>query len=99
MSTPREGLPPCLSLAIFDGRGASLVDDTAGCHSPRGGGGRFKINAGTIGTTRVTSRIHPELPKSWPVLVWALSMATDDPDEAKAAFERGAEYVRTGVMP
>ncbi|KKK95245.1 hypothetical protein LCGC14_2674750 [marine sediment metagenome] len=34
---------------------------------------------------------------------WSLfpegGVRTDDPDEAQAAFDKGAEYVRTGVMP
>jgi hypothetical protein len=29
---------------------------------------------------------------------WVLSLDTDDPDEAAAAFERGREYVRTGQL-
>ncbi len=39
------------------------------------------------------------LAKSYLVAWGNLTRWEDDPDEAQAASERGAEYVRTGVMP
>ena len=35
----------------------------------------------------------------WQCTKLAMNVLTDDPDEAQAAFDKGAEYVRTGEMP
>ena len=36
------------------------------------------------------------VPSAW--IPTRTQLFTDDPDEAKAAFERGSEYVRIGVL-
>ena len=99
MSEPREGLPPCKSLARFDGRRASMID-TALCD----GSHYFHKETGkrlfiVIGIEGATSELDPHgFLEHW-FNSWVLQLLTDDPDEAQAAFDKGAEYVRTGVMP
>jgi hypothetical protein len=90
---PAEGLPPCLSTVLFDGRVANIVDGEA-CgqeHHPW----RFQVTAGKI--TR-----RDEVPDMHGFRCWwiqpVVNVYTDAPDEAAAAFERGREYVRTGRM-
>ena len=99
VSEPREGLPPCLSFAMHDGRGFSVRDRKA-CDGAHVGSSRFYITGGAVTPCGCTEghRVHPEV--KWHYAGPAIfDLSTDDPDEAQAAFDKGAEYVRTGVMP
>ena len=100
MSDPREGLPPCLSLVRLDNRIATLVDYDVCQHE--GPAPRFSVIATRVNDSwrRSHSTFHPEFPL-WQVLADAMliELDTDDPDEAKAAFAKGAEWVRTGEGP
>ena len=97
---PAEGLPPCMSVVMFDGRGASVraSADCTGKHM----GSRFWIVSGQITPCDCSDGVHRG---AHPEITWHYDppfgpgMMTDDLDEAQAAFERGAEYVRTGEMP
>ena len=93
----REGLPPCLSTVMFDGRMAVLLDMSVNCGGRHGEGiPRFEVAAGIEGERVVWSR-HPDTKISL-MGEEVIDLATDDPDEAAAAFERGVEWVRTGQM-
>ena len=100
LSEPREGLPPCLSVVMFDGRGASMraSDNCAGEH----GGGRFWVASGRIIPCDCPAGVHAGTHSE---ITWHYARPygpdteTNDPDEAQAAFDKGAEWVRTGVMP
>ena len=97
MTASREGLPPCLSYAVFDNRLAVLIDlkmDCGGQHLDRGR--RFEVDVGIAGS-RLTWPSHPNMEVNVCSLE-IVDLLTDDPDEAQAAFERGAEWVRTGEM-
>lgn len=94
LAEPREGLPPCVKIVVHEERAILLIDSEA-CSADHGLGVRFGIRRGHIEKWD-KSLTHPEAPKTPWVPIETL---TDDPDEAQAAFERGAEYVRTGVMP
>ncbi len=101
---PREGLPPnermpaCLSVVMFDGRGTSMRDNAIDCgvdHSAP----RFYVNSGAIVPCTCEGG-HNSHPINWHYgLPAGPKSLTDDPAEAKAAFERGREYVRTGEGP
>lgn len=96
---PREGLPPCLSLAIFDGRGASLRDSAA-CDADHSGAPRFWITGGRVKPCDCPTghRIHPEV--KWHYFGGSIgTVNTDDPAEAEAAWERAERWVRTGDRP
>ena len=93
---PREGLPPCLSIAVFDGRRAWFLDAAACGHTtPK----RFTVVADTLIRWDTNWVFHPEVLTPTGTLEGPLEIRTDDPDEAAAAFERGAEWVRTGEGP
>ena len=92
---PREGLPPCVTIAVFDGRMATKVDAAAPCpyeHYPQ----RFAIGAGTVlGRSSDANNSHRF--QTWdttPVLI----VLTDDPAEAEAAWERAERWVLTGEL-
>ena len=95
MSEPREGLPPCVKIVVFEDRAVLLID-TESCDAEHGiSKVRFGIRFGVIDEWRL-SPTHPSGPKT----PWVpIHLTTDDPDEAQAAFDKGAEWVRTGVMP
>ncbi len=100
MTEPREGLPPCLSMAVFEGRVATLYDEMGCDHkdAPQMST-RYEVLVGQ--STAWLSWEHADHPEIVVPSVWMegrTKMDTDDPDEAQAAFERGAEYVRTGRM-
>ncbi len=88
---PREGLPPCLSFVIFDGRVACLAAPCKSCEREGwrvqiGDAGRRVAYSPHPGTYSLTAKKRQQLD-------------FDDPAEAQAAFERGAEWVRTGEGP
>lgn len=72
-------------------------DRVALCHAPCGNGPEFLIRAGD-GAKWVDSRPHPGF-RGVNGHNLVIELYTDDPAEAKAAFERGAEWVRTGLGP
>lgn len=93
----REGLPPCVSMVTFDGRQTTLRDSSL-CDEAHNGK-RFYMKAGVIGGPRKSPlRTHPDIVGILQTN-GLIHLQTDDPGEAQAAFERGAEYVRTGVLP
>ena len=94
---PAEGLPPCIKrVAIFEGRQATWHIRES-CPDPSNQTSRcgHYVCAGQRGGKRCSyhSGVDLELLHK-PVVLEAF---TDDPAEAKAAFERGAEWVRTGI--
>lgn len=91
---PREGLPPCARLALFENR-VACIDDRSICDHP---GARFVIRAGRDPEPHA-SFYHPEC-KAFTITESAcvLELDTDDPAEAEAAFERGERWVRTGEL-
>ncbi len=101
MSDPtavREGLPPCQKFALMDGRVASLIDKSA-CDIDHNISQRFWVVAGMDGGAGRRAQ-HPEHRVGHNrVREAVLTLRTDDPDEAQAAFNKGAEWVRTGEGP
>ena len=95
LDEPREGLPPCARLALFENRIACINDRSICGHY----GLRFVIHAGRNPET-YTSKWHPDC-KAFTISLadLVLDLETDDPTQAKAAFERGAKWVRTGEGP
>ncbi len=91
MSDPHEGLPPCVSAVVFDGRCVVL-------HKPCEAGPEFVVRAGPFGMW-ADSTVHPGFQGTFGSPARVLNLFTDDPTEAQAAFERGAEWVRTGEGP
>ena len=96
---PREGLPPCQKFATFEDRVASLLDKAAGCNGNHIFDTRFWVIAGTdVGAG--SPKVHPGYRAGSRIVRGeVILLRTDDPDEAQAAFERGAEWVRTGEGP
>lgn len=88
MSAPREGLPPNTRLECFDSRVVSLHWDCANLP------GFYYVAWGSVDRWG-DNPYHSGTKAPFGNTVGHLD--TDDPDEAQAAFERGAEYVRTGV--
>ena len=96
---PREGLPPCVTVAFYDGRRACMIDaslcdiGSSGHHMST----RFYVNAGhDEGPLAID--IHSEFPLVGYGVSGGFSIVTDDPAEAEAAFERGERWVRTGEL-
>ena len=96
---PCEGLPPCVKVALFDDRLAVLYDRSCKCAS------LFDLSlplycsmSGPLSSQSEAmghpGTIMPRLRRGTEVI----HVDTDDPAEAQAAFERGSEYVRTGVL-
>jgi len=94
---PREGLPPCLSMTTLDDRLAILLDMSVDCGGRHLHRLRFEVAAGTAGERTVWPS-HPDMDVTR-CCEEVIDICTDDPDEAKAAFKRGAEWVRTGEGP
>jgi len=91
---PREGLPPCLvGFAEFEGRRASTHRKSL-CTFSCTQKADFLVTSG-----RVMERIEGHPYSNWLTGNLRGVLDTDDPDEAKAAFKRGAEWVRTGEGP
>lgn len=98
---PREALPPCVQMTIFDGRSAEIVD-AAGCHEFHV---RFTVSVCELGDpvpagdpNRVKFVAHRDRP-AWFVQNDVFTLDTDDPVEAEVAYARGCEFVLTGVLP
>ena len=93
LAEPREGLPPCLvRFAEFEGRRSSMHQKSL-CAFPHTQGANFLVTSG-----RIMGRIEDHPRSNWLTGNFRGVLDTDDPDEAQAAFERGAEWVRTGVL-
>ena len=98
VSNVREGLPPCQHYALYGNRVASLVD-TSKCDDDHTLATRFFIVAGIDGDNNPSDPHSEYLAGQGSLASCLLRVETDDPAEAQAAFERGAEWVRTGVGP
>ena len=96
---PREGLPPCTSLVMFDGRLAALIN-TALCGEPQvhNMATRFFVTAGAQSGSTAPGLHNPNCRMPQGQGEHTVYLETDDPAEAQAAFERGAEWVRTGRL-
>ena len=99
MTEPREGLPPCTSLVIFDGRLAARTD-TALCAEPQihNMTTRFFVTAGAQSGSTAPGLHNSNFRMPQGQGEHKVYLETDDLDEAQAAFERGSEYVRTGRL-
>ena len=108
VTSPREGLPPCIKgLALSDERAAVW---TVPCWHGEFWAEMVQeygsLSAVILPYTEHLVRSGPRYgKKSWHGLPVHLrssdartTYAGDDPDEAAAAFERGREYVLTGVL-
>ena len=106
VSEPREGaterMPPCLRLVVFEGRVAAFYDEMGCDHEdPASMLVRYDIRVGQPDAWMLWAHgdhLKTMVP-TWRGSPSILHLYTDDPDEAQAAFDKGAEYVRTGVMP
>lgn len=91
---PREGLPPCIKLASFD--------DRAAIHHERCGDTPFNTHRYLVRWGSPDrwdkSPNHGGAVLPWSPLDLATTMATNDPAEAEAAWERAERWVRTGVL-
>ena len=94
VSDPREGLPPCLVRAArLDNRVAWWGEaNRCRCWNISA---RMDVGFGVLTEPQAS---HDVLCRDWYISGQG-SVRTDDPDEAQAAFERGAEWVRTGEGP
>jgi hypothetical protein len=84
-------------MAAFDGRLAVLLDMSVECGGRHQAALRFEVAAGVAGERVMWTR-HPDMEISL-LGGEVIDLQTDDPAEAQAAFERGAEWVRTGEKP
>ena len=110
MTGPREGLPPCLSLAVFEGRRAFMRDFRKCGH-----GSAVVVNVGPV-LDRHPDLLHRDFMGFYAdasQLEWKVSVT--DPTEGEvddlwleaqerlrmgqATFAEGAEWVRTGEGP
>ncbi len=96
---PAEGLPPCYSVSALDGHVAILHDSRVCGKRGTLQTHRFIMGAGDNSYVG-KGNAHPELqvPQLNRLSKLVSLIHTDDPAEAQAAFERGAEYVRTGTL-
>jgi hypothetical protein len=90
LAVPREGLPPNTRIECFDGRIVTMHWD---CPHLRK---LYLVGWGNVDRWE-EDPYHggAKGPRGTPIG----RLRTDDPAEAQAAFERGAEYVRTGEGP
>ncbi len=95
---PAEGLPPCIRrLAILEGNQACW-HDMAQCPQPIPTAAQHVITAGRRDGLRNGNDCTNGAVEMIAVPGFLVE-GTDDPAEAQAAFERGAEWVRTGEGP
>ena len=89
-------LPPCMSVTMFGDRAASMVDSQECTPSPHDElGFRFAVGRYTRLSEPRSGVAHPDYLYPDGTHVGGL-LYTDDPDEAKAAYEKACEWVRTG---
>ena len=96
---PREGLPLCVRLVVFEGRAVGLHDRKAGCDCV-GYADSFRF---ALVASRVEGMADCDVTPERAIPLWclgdpALKLGTDDPAEAEAADERGERWVRTGEL-
>ena len=100
-----ETLPPCCRHVVFSGRVAALTD-VSKCppdepldemHEKQST--RFYVVAGLVGETRWELAHRPQWSNVGGAGAKVVFVLTDDEAEARAAYERAAEWVRTGAMP
>lgn len=86
---PREGLPPCMETVVFEGRCVLL-------HRRCDSKGGILVRTARFSRWDEDKIDHPGYlcPKAAGPMVSHLN--TDDPAAAQAAFDKGAEWVRTG---
>ncbi len=89
---PREGLPPCVRLSVFEERMA--VQHTR-CGDAAGHKSRYSVGAAPIDYWQESDHGLFPFAKS---TNWVIAVKTDDPLVASAAFERGDHFVRTGEL-
>jgi hypothetical protein len=99
---PREGLPPCVSIAFFEGRRV-FMRNIRECKHGWGAQGRKEqivVCADLLSEKGIApDGYHPDHSMPWGDGSNFLLLWTNDPAEAQAAFARGAEWVRTGEGP
>ncbi len=93
---PREGLPPCMIRVVASDDRQATWHHRSICSIP-------EIRRKPIAHYVLYGQTSPTPAKRTPMLKLIcpgteIQFETDDPAEAQAAFERGAEYVRTGKM-
>ncbi len=99
-SAPAEGLPPCISIATFEGRRAFMRDVRKCEHGwgPQERPERMVVVADFLSGLTRADGYHPGYLMPYGDGSNILLLWTSDPAEAQAAFERGAEWVRTGEI-
>lgn len=102
VSNVREGLPPCVSAAVFEGRRVFMRDIRKCNHgwvSYDESAGRIVVVADTfVSVTADSTDWHPGCVTPTGCGPDIVQLQTDDPAEAQAAFDKGAEWVRTGEI-
>ena len=99
MPEPREGLPPCVSAAVFEGRRV-FMRDSRKCHHDMDGRKAIVVVADELDDPchRDEREWHDgcAAPSGRDPLV--LELWTDDEAEAQAAYDEGAAWVLTREM-
>ncbi|KKM63646.1 hypothetical protein LCGC14_1509320 [marine sediment metagenome] len=95
VSPLREDSPPCLRLAVRGDR-VAYFEDFSLCPAATWGSPRFAVEAGAL-VGWGSDFLHPgrQSPRFGERV---LEEVTDDPAEAKAAYARACEWVRTGEL-
>lgn len=93
---PREGLPPCMRVALMDDRIVGYTEARSDCGGKHPISGLYAVSAGFSTGPRIPHPSHPE------VLAWTgrqiFTIRTDDPAKAEAAYEKGKSWVWTGEL-
>ena len=98
MTGPREGLPPCFQMAVYEDRRLIMH---LNCPTHTNPDSRYAHLAVGPLTRWDFGCKHAGMSFPYPLGTGDESNIVtyaDDPDEAQAAFDKGAEYVRTGVL-
>jgi hypothetical protein len=87
-----------VSAAVFEDRRVFMRDNRECKHEPWGQRPSIVVAAGILLRWGEDEGWHDGMRVPIGAGPGVLDFATDDPDEAQAAFDKGAEYVRTGVL-